>query len=95
MTLIFTHAETQADRNHAAPRILTSYGDHTDEEDADESKEECEGEDAGLPQLRTVATRWGRVGVGEGGVGRKVGEGETEWSMVDSTHARACVCKCE
>uniref|UniRef100_A0A672J7C6 Disks large homolog 1 n=1 Tax=Salarias fasciatus TaxID=181472 RepID=A0A672J7C6_SALFA len=43
--------------DHVAPRILTCSEDYTDEDD--EGEEEHEGEDAGPPQLRTVARRLG------------------------------------
>lgn len=60
-----THTEEHAD--HVAPRLLTSNEDYTDEDDDDdENSKECEGEDTGLPQLRTVARRWD-WGTGEGG----------------------------
>ncbi|GLD49615.1 discs large homolog 1-like protein, partial [Lates japonicus] len=60
----------------------SSYEDYTDEEDddEDESDEEREGEDVGLPQLRTVARRWGGRVVGGRG-------GGTEWG-IDAPPAR-------
>lgn len=86
LTYIHTFADTRADSDHGAPYILTSYEDYTDEDDG--SDEEREGEDAGLPQLRTVVRRWG---VGRGWEGSRVGDCGTGWSAVDRTHACACV----
>lgn len=96
MTHTHTHTRTDAqeDSDHVAPCILTSYEDYTGEDDdEDESNEDCEGQDAGLPQLRTVARRRGA----EGAAG-PLEFGALEWSVDDRTHACACVlvdvCEC-
>ena len=74
-----THPDADVDRG--VPCILTSYEDCTDE---DESDEEWENEDVGLPQLRTRAGQWGPAEWGTIGMG---------WStVIEHMHLHVCMC---
>lgn len=91
MTQTHTHIDAQDDSDHVVPCILTSYEDYTGEDDdEDESNEDCEGQDAGLPQLRTVARRRGA----EGAAG-PLEFGIVEWDgarLMERMPVHVCVC---